>query len=99
MRVFAALPLPSAAALVLVQQAERLKHDFPALKTVKREGLHITLSFFGELNKQELEALKGLMDFCVGRLILFQSVLKRDGAEYTPLTTLVFQQGCAHEGS
>ncbi len=185
MRVFFALPVPSAAELVLAQQAERLKHDFPGLKTVKREGLHITLSFFGEVNEQELEDLRGRMtdrllvrapiiasltnlgqfptrgnpkiifcslgqgaeevvefarvfrrvvgnnqekrflphitlarnkrerlpdgyirslppckvEFCFDRLVLFQSILKRDGAEYNPLATLVFQKGCSHEGS
>lgn len=62
MRVFAALPLPPPICIKLKESAEGLKAQYPALKIVRNEGIHITLFFFGEIQETAVNSLKTVMD-------------------------------------
>ena len=51
MRVFAALPLPREALDALAPVSTALRARWPGLRTVRAEGLHLTLHFFGEVDE------------------------------------------------
>jgi 2'-5' RNA ligase len=60
MRVFAALPLPREALDSLAPVAAALRARWPGLRPVRREGLHLTLHFFGEVDEGGVRRLAGL---------------------------------------
>jgi 2'-5' RNA ligase len=62
MRVFAGLPLPPEIITGLKKASDVLKSGYRGVRTVKPEGLHITLFFFGELDDAKVAELIGLMD-------------------------------------
>jgi 2'-5' RNA ligase len=62
MRVFIALPLPPPVCVKLKESAEGLKTQYPGLKIVRNEGIHITLFFFGEIPEIAVNTLKTVMD-------------------------------------
>jgi RNA 2',3'-cyclic 3'-phosphodiesterase len=61
MRVFAALPLPQAAAAGLAAAVEPLRRAHPRLRWVPPSAYHLTVHFFGELPDPAVEALKRLL--------------------------------------
>jgi len=62
MRVFAALCLPADIVAILREAAGELKRRYPRLNTVRAEGLHLTLVFFGELSETRAGQIAALMD-------------------------------------
>lgn len=62
MRAFTALPLPPEVQTLLYKQTEPLRRAFPRLKWVKRESLHITLHFFGEIPDQKVTAISTVLE-------------------------------------
>ena len=62
MRVFAALPLPDQAVEKLGKLAEQLKAQYPDLKVIKPQGMHITMVFFGQLGQEQVLEVMRVMD-------------------------------------
>ena len=60
MRVFAALPLPHAAAAGLAAAIEPLRRVHPRLRWVSPSGFHLTLHFFGEIDDRAVKTLKAV---------------------------------------
>jgi 2'-5' RNA ligase len=60
-RVFAALPLPQAAAADLAAAIEPLRRAHPRLRWVSPDGFHLTVHFFGELDDRAVAALKTVL--------------------------------------
>jgi 2'-5' RNA ligase len=60
MRVFAALPLPAAAAVVLAPVQAALRGRSRGLRPTGAAGLHLTLHFFGEVDDDGVRRLAGL---------------------------------------
>jgi RNA 2',3'-cyclic 3'-phosphodiesterase len=61
MRVFAALPLPAAAAAGLAAAVEPLRRAYPRLRWVLPAAYHLTVHFFGELADGAVAQLTALM--------------------------------------
>ncbi len=61
MRVFAALPLPQAAAGALAAALEPVRARFPGIRWVNASGFHVTLHFFGEVEGARLDELQKVM--------------------------------------
>lgn len=62
MRVFAALPVAPEVVGELERIIHILKKEYRGLKTVRPEGLHLTLQFFGELSEAQVARLAAAMD-------------------------------------
>jgi 2'-5' RNA ligase len=62
MRVFAALPLPDALCGLINEGAILLKKRCRGLRTVNDNAMHITVHFFGEIDRERVELLSRLMD-------------------------------------
>ena len=62
MRIFAGLPIPGEIIENLREVCSFLREKYRGLKVVKSEGLHVTLHFFGELQKHTADELINLMD-------------------------------------
>ena len=62
MRIFAGLPIPAVMMEKAGRVCEYLKETYKGLNVVKSENLHVTLHFFGELNKDTVDDLIQLMD-------------------------------------
>ncbi len=62
MRVFAALPLPAALRGLINEGAMSLKKRYRGLRTVSDNAMHITVYFFGEIDRDRVELLSRLMD-------------------------------------
>ncbi len=61
MRVFAALPLPAAAAAGLAAAVEPLRRQYPRLRWVAPSGYHLTVHFFGDLDEGAVSRLRALL--------------------------------------
>ncbi len=61
MRVFAALPLPTAAAAGLAAAVEPLRRAHPRLRWVPPSAYHLTVHFFGELSDEAVDRLTRFM--------------------------------------
>jgi 2'-5' RNA ligase len=61
-RAFAALPLPSSALEELGNAGRRLRAATRSLRVVQPAGLHVTLIFFGELEKLPLARVERALD-------------------------------------
>lgn len=62
MRVFAALPLPSAVVSSLDSVLAPARRAFPGLRWVSAGGFHVTLHFFGEVSEAGVAALHRVFD-------------------------------------
>jgi RNA 2',3'-cyclic 3'-phosphodiesterase len=62
MRIFAGLPIPAEMIVKVSRVCHFLKETYKGLNVVKFENLHVTLHFFGELNKHTVDDLVQLMD-------------------------------------
>jgi len=62
MRVFAGLPIPGKMIEKIKSVCTYLKDTYRGIKTVKPEGIHVTLFFFGELPEKSVAELIRLMD-------------------------------------
>jgi 2'-5' RNA ligase len=62
MRVFAALPLPQPALARLEKAVGELRRRGGDLRTVRPEGMHITLIFFGELGEERLAEVQSALE-------------------------------------
>ncbi len=62
MRVFAALPLPPALNAVICEAGELLKKHYRGIRPVGDTAMHITIYFFGEINREQVERLYRVME-------------------------------------
>jgi 2'-5' RNA ligase len=62
MRIFTGLPIPAVMMDKVSRVCEYLKETYKGLNVVKSENLHVTLHFFGELNKDTVDNLIQLMN-------------------------------------
>ncbi|MFP4564113.1 MAG: RNA 2',3'-cyclic phosphodiesterase [Spirochaetia bacterium] len=62
MRIFTAFPIEEEARRELYAGYGRVRKDLDAVKWVAEENLHITLIFFGEMTKEELDRLLGALE-------------------------------------
>jgi len=56
-RSFLALEIPLAQRMLLAEEQERLRRRLPPARWVRPEGLHLTVKFLGEVERERLEAL------------------------------------------
>jgi len=75
MRIFAALPLPHPAVEKLEKIARQLGERYPNLKTVKPQGMHVTMLFFGELLHDQVMEIMRAMDSAELKVASIQSVM------------------------
>ena len=75
MRIFAALPLPAQAVKKLEELAAELKARYPDLRSVKPQGMHITMVFFGELNQDQVLGVMRVMDNSELKVSSIQAVM------------------------
>ncbi len=66
LRVFTALPLPAEAVRRLAEACAALGLDFPNLRVVHPEGLHVTLQFFGELEGERAQEIAERLPAAIG---------------------------------
>ena len=62
MRLFVALEIPAGPARALSERAALLARELPPAKWVRRENLHLTMVFLGEVERDELEALDAALE-------------------------------------
>lgn len=67
MRLFIALPTPDSAAESILLDTAALRGKYPDLKWVRQDALHLTLTFLGEVEEENLEAIYRAMD-AAGRM-------------------------------
>jgi 2'-5' RNA ligase len=60
-RVFAALPLPAAAAGALVEAIEPMRRETTGLRWVQPSAFHLTLHFFGEIDERAVSAIGAVL--------------------------------------
>lgn len=65
MRLFAALPLPAPAQAVVAGCLTDLEAQGWPVRWVRREGLHLTLKFFGEVTSDRLDPIVEMLGFAV----------------------------------
>lgn len=61
MRVFAALPLPPAAAGALAAAIEPMRRATPELRWVQQSAFHLTLHFFGEIDERAVSTIGAVL--------------------------------------
>lgn len=59
MRAFVAVELPAAVRDEVARRADAVSSDLPAARWVRRESLHLTLHFLGEVTPKAVERLAG----------------------------------------
>lgn len=64
MRLFVALTIPDEVKRSLAELREELGARLPSLRWVRREGVHLTLSFLGEVPADRLNALRRALAGC-----------------------------------
>lgn len=62
MRCFIAVELPASLKRRIERALENLRKNYPHLKWVKEENLHITLKFLGEVSEDRLEGIKNVLN-------------------------------------
>ncbi len=62
MRVFAALPLPPAAIASILAAVDPLRRQYPRLRWVNADAMHVTLHFFGEVADAGVERLRAIFE-------------------------------------
>ncbi len=77
--MFAALPLPGPVLHRLEETARLLKGRQRELRTVRPEGMHITLRFFGELGEEEARRVQDALDDPALRIESIPAVLSGYG--------------------
>jgi len=67
MRLFIALPTPDTVAEAILLDTAALRGKYPDLKWVRQDALHLTLTFLGEVGKENLDTIYRAMD-AAGRM-------------------------------
>ena len=62
MRTFIAIELDSDVKRRIMKASEKVRNELKGVKWVERQNLHITLKFLGEVNKEQIEKLKKVID-------------------------------------
>lgn len=62
MRLFAALPLPSAAIASILSALDPLRRQHPRLRWVNADAMHVTLHFFGEVPDAGVDRLRSIFE-------------------------------------
>lgn len=62
MRLFIALPVPVEVREKIIARTEPLREKYPGLKWVRRDALHLTLSFLGETGESNVDPIIGVMN-------------------------------------
>jgi 2'-5' RNA ligase len=62
LRAFLAVPLPEGLQLQLQQEAARLRPLLPQVRWVRKEAMHLTVLFLGEMEEERIPQLAGLAE-------------------------------------
>lgn len=62
MRLFIALPVPEEVKDMIIARTEPLREKYPGLKWIRRDALHLTLSFLGETGESNVEPIRSVMN-------------------------------------
>jgi len=79
MRLFTALLIPDELREHLVRAMEPLRKKYPGLKWARKDALHITLNFFGEVEERLLPLLESAMESAALRIEAFEMLLRGIG--------------------
>ncbi|MFO7849344.1 MAG: RNA 2',3'-cyclic phosphodiesterase [Spirochaetia bacterium] len=75
MRLFIALPLPEEVREKIISDTAPLREKYPGLKWVRRDALHLTLSFLGETGESNVEPICSAMTKAVSGVEAFEMEL------------------------
>src|SRR3954467_9999091 len=80
-RVFCAVELPLEIRAAVAAHAARLRRDFPDARAswAQPEGLHVTLTFIGEVEAARVEAISGAAGAAVEGLKPFRLSIEESG--------------------
>lgn len=79
-RVFTGIQLPKESKKAIYQQIQTLQEEYPSLKWVAQENLHLTLNFLGQIDKKTLTQVKAVLQKVREKCTCFQVTLTYLGA-------------------